>query len=94
MINQKSQKKNRRELSDTEKNIGENAIGYFNDKTSTTRPPDEFYKFLDMSRNTRTRLIITNKDLFIIWGQNGLIASFFSLAYLLVWGLKIGTSKK
>ena len=41
---------------------------FFNDTRVKLRPPDEFYKFVDASKNTRNRLIVTNKDLFIIWG--------------------------
>ena len=41
-------------------------VMFYND--TITRPPEQFYKFSDVSRNTRTRLVRTNKDLFIIWG--------------------------
>lgn len=64
---------------------------FFND--TIQRPPDQFYKFAEVSRNTRTKLVKTNKDLFIIWGQNGFIATLFCMAYLLVWLSGIGLSK-
>lgn len=67
-------------------------VMFLND--TITRAPDQFYKFYEVSRNTRTRLVKTNKDLFIIWGQNGFIATLFCLAYLLVWLTGIGSSKK
>lgn len=65
---------------------------FFND--TVARSPDEFYKFTEAARNTRTRLVKTNKDLFIIWGQNGVISTVFCLSYLLVWLLGLGASKK
>lgn len=63
-----------------------------NDTSLSTRPSDQFYKFMDVSRNTRLRLVGSNKDIFIIWGQNGFIATLFTVAYLVVWISGIGAS--
>lgn len=41
-------------------------LKYYND--TSTKLPQEFYKFQMAMRNTRTRLVKTNKDLFLIWG--------------------------
>lgn len=47
-----------------------------------------------MARNTRTKLIKTNFDLFIISGQNGFIATLFVFSYLIVLLLDMGASKR
>lgn len=65
-----------------------------NETSLEDRAPEEFYKFVGAGRNTRNRLVVSNKDMFTIWGQNGFIASLFCLTYLLVWGLEVGGSKK
>lgn len=47
-----------------------------------------------MARNTRTKLIKTNFDLFIISGQNGFIATLLVVSYILVLLLDLGSSKR
>lgn len=39
---------------------------FFND--TIIRAPDQFYKFYHATRNTRAKLVSSNKDIFIIWG--------------------------
>ena len=69
-------------------------IKYINDTAIESPPPDEFYKFFQAARNTRSRLVKTNKDLFIIWGQNGVIGTFFIVIYFIAWMSGVGQSKK
>jgi hypothetical protein len=38
----------------------------FNDTRASA--PEEFYKFEKVIRNSRRRLVVSNKDMFIIWG--------------------------
>lgn len=73
----------RRILSDFE--IG-SKMTYFNDTSTEEKeyPPEEFYHFLKVNRNTREKLINTNKDLFLIFGQNGVICSVFVASYLII----------
>lgn len=68
-------------------------MSYFNDRPEDY-PPEEFYHFLTVKRNTRERIITTNKDIFLIFGQNGIISCLFVVSYLAVWLTKIGESKK
>lgn len=46
-----------------------------------------------MKNSSRDRLLKGNSDLFLIWGQNGIIATFIIVSYLLVWLLKLGKKK-
>ena len=69
-------------------------LKYMEDKTSEKRPPEDFYAFVRFSKNKRSRLIVSNEDIFIIWGQNGLLALVVILSYMAVWLLKLGQSEK
>ena len=44
-----------------------------------------FYIFVALTRNSKPKVIKTNKDLFLTWGQNGVIGAFVMLSYLIVW---------
>lgn len=57
-------------------------------------PQDSFFSFVKYRRGSRKRLIVTNQDMFIMWGQNGLLAAICIVLYLCVWFLKLGESKK
>jgi hypothetical protein len=66
---------------------------YYEDQTNTNRPPEDFFSFVRYSKNTRTRLITSNQDLFIMFGQNGLFAMLIIATYLSVWLGGLGRSK-
>ena len=57
----------------------------FKDKKDSGDPNEEFFTFVRLQRSTNSKLISTNKDMFTIWGQNGVIATFMAGFYLLVW---------
>lgn len=63
------------------------------DQKIPNRPPDEFYNFMNYGLNTRSALVRTNKDLFLIWGQNGFIAGLIALLYLIVTFFRLGQHK-
>jgi hypothetical protein len=54
------------------------------------RPPEEFYDFVRYKKNSRNRLINSNKDIFIIQGQNMFFSVLVILMYLSVWLFKLG----
>lgn len=56
--------------------------------------PDEFFFFVKYRRSTRNLLIAKNEDMFLIWGQNGLLALVVILTYLSVWLFQLGKFKK
>lgn len=53
----------------------------------------DFYTFVYLTRNSKPKVVRTNKDLFLIWGQNGIIGAFMMLSYLIVWIFQLGASK-
>ena len=53
----------------------------------------EFFTFSKLQRNSAEKIIQTNKDIFMIWGQNGVIATLMTGLYILVWALRLGTYK-
>lgn len=91
MANPNRSRRAKRRLSELEKGF---SMAYFTDDKPEEFPPDEFYHFLRVSRNTREKIISTNKDIFLIFGQNGIICSIFILAYFAVWLTRVGESKK
>lgn len=64
-------------------------------KDDVTRiiPPESFFAFEELKNSSRDRLLKGNADLFLIWGQNGLIATFIIVSYILIWALKLGKKK-
>lgn len=56
-------------------------------------PPESFFAFEELKNSSRVRLLKGNQDLFLIWGQNGIIAAFIVISYIAVWIFKIGTKK-
>lgn len=81
-------------LNDLAKPILDEAVHYFNDSKREQPIPEEFFKFLIVSKNTRVRLVESNKDLFIIFGQNGIIATLMTFSYLIIWLLNVGKTQK
>lgn len=57
------------------------------------RPPDNFYTFTWLVNSSKPKAIQSNKDVFLITGQNGLIAFIMIAFYLVTWLSKIGLSK-
>ena len=47
-------------------------------------PPESFFAFEEVKNNSRNRLLKGNQDIFLIWGQNGIISVFIILSYLSV----------
>lgn len=80
-----------RRLSDWEKTPS--SLNFIKDKSGTDSPNEEFFKFVRFSRGTQSRLVATNQDMFIIWGQNGAFASLMVGSYILVWILGLGKSQ-
>lgn len=56
--------------------------------------PDEFFSFVKYQKNTRSRLIVSNDDMFLLHGQNGLMSILVIVMYLVVWLFKLGQSQK
>jgi hypothetical protein len=65
-------------------------VRVWEDKTDPKRPPEEFFAFIKYSKYSRSKLIKTDRDVFIISGQNGLFAWLVILTYLSVWLLNLG----
>lgn len=87
-LNNQSLKQERSRLLSSSPTSGILYQNYTNQVQSET-----FFKFQKVSRNTRKRLVLTNKDLFIIWGHNWIISLVFVTSYLAVWCFGLGKSK-
>ena len=57
------------------------------------RPPDNFYAFTFLANNSKSKVIRSNRDIFLMAGQNGLIAFIIILLYLVTWLGQLGKSK-
>jgi len=57
------------------------------------RPSDSFYAFTWLSNSSKNKVIRSNKDIFLISGQNALIALIMILFYSITWLGKLGESK-
>jgi hypothetical protein len=51
-----------------EKQIDLEKVAIMEDKTSPNRPPEEFFAFIKYSKYSRSKLIKTNRDVFIMSG--------------------------
>lgn len=62
------------------------------DDTNPNRPPEDFFAYVKFTKNTRTKLIDNNRDIFILSGQNGFFACLVIITYSSVWLFKLGLS--
>ena len=76
-------------LSDVKISKNNDSFLFYEDKNKN-RPPEEFFDFVRYSKNTRKRLLSTNKDIFIIHGQNMFFALLVIFTYLSVWLIGLG----
>lgn len=63
----------------------------YEDQKPLANLKEEFFKFVKLQRSTTSKLVQTNKDMFMIWGQNGIIITVMAGLYLVVWIFRIGT---
>jgi hypothetical protein len=56
-------------------------------------PEGSFFDFTKYRRGSRGKMAIRNEDLFIVWGQNGLLAWLLILFYFITMGCRVGFNK-
>lgn len=71
----------------------ESEFYYYEDAKATNTYDDDFYSFLKYRRGSRGRLAQANVDLFMIHGQNGIIACILIFAQFLVYFVKTKKSE-
>ena len=66
---------------------------YINGEPPKNRPQDKFYAFTWLANSSKRKVIKSNKDLFLVSGQNALIAFIIFTLYMVTWIGQLGKRK-